>query len=130
MRLRRIVAGGPERGHPTESRTVRGSIPSPPLQHRRRAALSLGPRWVRVATVKHGHRRSPTVAKGSEEPQVVERPAHAAGLMHSAESDSGPEGQGRRRRAAVRQQPVSVTTGEPARKLWRIVTADSPVDGH
>jgi hypothetical protein len=32
--------------------------------------------------------------------------------------------------AADGQQPVSVTTGEPARKQWRIMTVDSPVDGH
>ena len=30
-----------------------------------------GPRWVRVTTVEHGHGRSPTVAHGSEEPQVA-----------------------------------------------------------
>jgi hypothetical protein len=32
--------------------------------------------------------------------------------------------------AADGQQPVSVTTGEPARKLWRIMTADPSIDGH
>jgi hypothetical protein len=36
----------------------------------------------------------------------------------------------RRRRAADRQQPVSVTTGEPTRRLWRIMTADPAIDGH
>jgi len=94
MRLRRVIAERPERDHPTEN--ARSAVRSCPrhCNTARRAALSLGPRWVRVATVKHGHRRSPTVAKGSEEPQVVERPAQAAGLMHSAESDCGPEGRG------------------------------------
>ena len=36
---------------------------------------------------------------------------------------------GRRRRAADGQQPGSVTTGERARKPWRIMTADSGIDG-
>src|SRR5215204_5858134 len=35
-----------------------------------------------------------------------------------------PKVSGRRRRAADGQQPVSVTTGECARKPWRIMTAD------
>src|SRR5512132_951917 len=33
------------------------------------------------------------------------------------------------RRAADGQQPVPVTTGECARKPWRIMTADSGIDG-
>jgi hypothetical protein len=33
------------------------------------------------------------------------------------------------RRAADGQQPLSMTIGEPARKPWRIMTADSAVDG-
>jgi hypothetical protein len=53
----------------------------------------LGPCWVRAARVLHGHQRSPTVAKGSEEPQVAGRAAHAAGMMQAADSDCGPEGQ-------------------------------------
>jgi hypothetical protein len=32
--------------------------------------------------------------------------------------------------AADGQQPGSVTTGEPARKPWRIMTVDSTIDGH
>jgi hypothetical protein len=40
-----------------------------------------------------------------------------------------PKVSGRRRRAADGQQPVSVTTGECARKPWRIMTADSGIDG-
>jgi hypothetical protein len=32
--------------------------------------------------------------------------------------------------AANGQQPGSVTTGEPARKPWRIMTADPAIDGH
>jgi hypothetical protein len=37
---------------------------------------------------------------------------------------------GRRRRAADGQQPVSVTTGEPAWKPWRIMTTDAAIDGY
>jgi hypothetical protein len=33
-------------------------------------------------------------------------------------------------RAADGQQSVSVTTGQPARKLWRIMTVDPAIDGH
>jgi hypothetical protein len=50
-------------------------------------------------------------------------------MMHAAESILGPE-VGRRRRAADGQQPVFVTTGKPARKPWRIMTAGSAIDGH
>jgi mycothiol synthase len=35
-----------------------------------------------------------------------------------------------RRRAADRQQPVSVTTGEPARRLWKIMTSGPAIDSH
>ena len=70
------------------------------------------------------------VTNGSEEPQVAGLPAQAAGILHVGDSDCGPEGPGWRRRAADRQQPVSVTTGEPARKPWRIMTADSAIDGY
>jgi hypothetical protein len=45
-------------------------------------------------------------------------------------SDCGPEGAGRLRRAADGQQPVSVMTGEPALKPWRTITADLAIDGH
>jgi hypothetical protein len=51
----------------------------------------LRPRWIRAATVAHGHQRSPTVTDGSEEPQVAACPAQATGMMHAAESDCGPE---------------------------------------
>jgi hypothetical protein len=54
----------------------------------------LGPRWVRAATVEHGHQRAPTVAHGSEEPQVTGPSAHAAGITQKGESDCGPEGRG------------------------------------
>jgi hypothetical protein len=57
--------------------------------------MGLGPRWVRVTTVAHGHRRSPAVAKGSEEQHVAEGPAHAAGMMQMGDSDCGPEGRSR-----------------------------------
>jgi hypothetical protein len=55
---------------------------------------SFGPHWVRAATVEHGQLRSPTVAKGSEEPQVVGSSVHAAGMMPAGDSDCGPEGRG------------------------------------
>jgi len=51
----------------------------------------LGPRWDPCCTVAHGHQRSPTVTDGSEEPQVGACPAQAAGMMHAAESNFGPE---------------------------------------
>ena len=41
---------------------------------------ALGPCWVRVTTVEHGHGRSLTVAHGSEEPQVAGPSAQAAGI--------------------------------------------------
>jgi hypothetical protein len=56
--------------------------------------LALGPRWVRVAVDAHGRQRSPTVTNGSEEPQLAERPSHAAGMMQAGDSDCGPEGRG------------------------------------
>jgi hypothetical protein len=59
---------------------------------------------------------------GAEQLQQVHRCTTQTGG-----SDCGPEG--RRRRAADGQQPVSVTTGECARKPWRIMTADSGIDG-
>jgi hypothetical protein len=46
------------------------------------------------------------------------------------DSDCGHEGPGWLRRAADGQQPVFVTTGEPASKSWRIMTADSAIDRH
>jgi hypothetical protein len=39
-------------------------------------------------------------AYGSEEPQVTALSAHAAGMMRVGDSDCGPEGPGRLRRAA------------------------------
>ena len=53
-----------------------------------------GPRWVRVTRVEQGHGRSPTVAHGSEEPQVAGPLAHAAGITQTRDSDCGPEGRG------------------------------------
>jgi hypothetical protein len=86
------------------------------------SSAMLGPRWVRVTTVEHGHERSPTVAHGLEEPQVAGPSAHAAGRTQTGDSDCGPEGQAWRR-AADGQQPTAVgintTGGEP----WRIVGA-------
>ena len=67
-------------------------------------------------------------AYGSEEPQVTALSAHAAGMMRVGDSDCGPKGPGRLRRAADGQQLAVVTTGEPAQKPWRIMTADSGID--
>jgi hypothetical protein len=58
---------------------------------------------------------------------VAAPPAHAVRMTRPGDSEFGPES--RRRRAADRQQPVFVTTGEPARNQWRIMTADSGIDG-
>src|SRR5918996_157464 len=44
-----------------------------------------------ATTVKHRHRRSPTVAKGPEEPQVASLPAQAVGMMQAGDSDCGPK---------------------------------------
>jgi hypothetical protein len=51
-----------------------------------------GPPWVRVTKVEHRHERSPTVAHGSEEPQVAGPSAQAAGITQTGDSDCGPEG--------------------------------------
>jgi hypothetical protein len=51
-------------------------------------------------------------------------------MRQAGDSDCGPEGPGWLHRAADGQQPVFVTIGEPARKPWRIMTADSAIDGH
>jgi hypothetical protein len=56
------------------------------------ASPSLGPRWVRVTAVEYGHQRSPTVANGSEQPQVAGPFAHAPAMMRAGDSDCGPEG--------------------------------------
>jgi hypothetical protein len=58
------------------------------------SSATLGPRWVRVTRVEHGHGRSPPVAQDSEEPQVTGLPAQAAGMMRRCDSDCGPEGRG------------------------------------
>ncbi len=54
--------------------------------------VGLGPRWVRAAAVLEEELRSPTVTNGSEEPQVTDSPAQAAGTMQAGDSDCGPEG--------------------------------------
>ena len=41
-------------------------------------SAELGPRWVPATAVQYGQQRSPTVAKGSEQPQVADLPAQAA----------------------------------------------------
>ena len=61
----------------------------------RRSHLGLGPRWVRVTTIAHGHHWSPTVANGSEKPEVVGPLAHATAMMQAGDSDCGPEGRER-----------------------------------
>jgi hypothetical protein len=59
---------------------VRAALPTRPhLAHKCVHMRPRGPRWVRAATVEHGHRRSPAVINGSEEPQVANPPGHAAG---------------------------------------------------
>jgi hypothetical protein len=87
-------------------------------------SAALGPRWVRATKDPHGHQRSPTVSNGSAEQQVVAPPAQAAAVIQAGDSDCGPEGPRRLRRAAYGQQPVFVTTGEPARKPWTLMTPD------
>jgi GrpB-like predicted nucleotidyltransferase (UPF0157 family) len=49
----------------------------------RRKSPRVGPRWVRVTTVAHGHHWSPTVANGSEKPEVVGPLAHV--VPHGSE---------------------------------------------
>jgi hypothetical protein len=56
--------------------------------------MRLGPRWVRAATVSHGHQRARTVTNGSDKPQVAAPTARAAGMMQAGDSDYGPEGRG------------------------------------
>jgi hypothetical protein len=58
------------------------------------------------------------------------RPAHAAGMMQAADRIVIPKVGSATSGAADGQQPVSVTTGEPAREPWRIMTADPAIDGH
>lgn len=85
---------------------------------------------VRVTTVAHGHHWSPTVANGSEKPEVVGPLAHATAMLQAGDSDCGPEGRVGGGQAADGQQPVSVTTGELPWKPWRIMTADTAINGH
>jgi hypothetical protein len=74
-------------------RTGRSSWTSP---------AAFGPCWVRVATGEYGQQRSPTVTNGPENPQVAGPPAQAAGIMHTGDSDCGPEGRwGRIARSGV-----------------------------
>jgi hypothetical protein len=54
----------------------------------------------------------------------------AAGTMRASDSDCGPEVRVGVVGQQIGQQPVFVTTGEPARKLWRIMTTDPVIDGH
>jgi hypothetical protein len=96
------------------------------VQRHRRWIFALGPLWVRAARSYTGigsHQRFRGTA--GRRP-----PAQAAAMMRMGESDCGPEGQAWVRRAADGQQPVSVTTGEPVRKPWRVMTADPAIDGH
>jgi hypothetical protein len=76
--------------------------------------VALGPRWVRAATVEHGHQRSPTVTDGSEEPQVAGPPAHAAAMTRPGDSDCGPEGQ-TQGAGRWRRRPSTPATAKPAR---------------
>jgi hypothetical protein len=103
------------------------------------APLRLGPRWVRATTVEHGHGRSPTVAHGSEEPQVAGPLAQAAWMMQTRGSDGGPEGRSssllgyptaaratRRRDAAE----VAVRVAESSRAQPAPWTRPAVVSGH
>jgi hypothetical protein len=83
--------------------------------HNERTPGPWGPRWVRAATVTHGHRWSPTVANGSEESQVISRPAHEAGTMRASDSDCGPKVTERRRRCSWvgGRGPPTVDVGAP-----------------
>ena len=69
---------------------------------------AVGPRCVRTTPVTYGQQRSSAVTDGSEEPQVVGPPAQAAGMMHAAESDCGPEGQESRCLTAQSDGPASL----------------------
>jgi hypothetical protein len=62
------------------------------VQRQVRGIFALGPRWVRATTVQHGHQRSPAVTDGSDEPQIIDPPGQAAGMMHEGDSDCAPEG--------------------------------------
>ena len=66
-------------------RPVPQVMPQPRFSLARRKSPEPGPRWVRAATVAHGQQRSPTVANGSDEPQVIVPPAQAAGMMHAGD---------------------------------------------
>jgi hypothetical protein len=82
-----------------------------------------GPCWVRVTTVELGHGRAPTVAYGSEEPQVGDPSAQAAGINVDGRFGLWSRRSGLARRAADGQQLTAVgintTLGEP----WQIVEA-------
>jgi hypothetical protein len=117
-------------------RPARGRRPS-----RRRAALRTAPMAPRSAGPGPGLAKSPP-RQASEHMFGVESgmlpsatgwigrcPSRSRGKDDAVgRSDCGPRVG--RRRAADGQQPVSVTTGEPARKPWRIMTADPAIDGH
>lgn len=73
-----------------------------------------------------GHQRSLTVQRSRRSPALQLK---QLGQRRQAIQIVVPKVSGRHRRAADGQQPVFVTTGECARKLWRIMTADSGIDG-
>ncbi len=81
------------------------------------SSADLGPRWVRVATVQHRQQRSPAVANGPEEPQVIDPAARVAGMMRRGDSDCGPEGHrhrgGRSRVAGLGASTVDVAPAAP-----------------
>jgi hypothetical protein len=94
-----------------------------------RKLREFGPPWVRATPVERG-------ISGHQSSRTVERNAGHQPSGSCSWDDVGrrfrlwSRRSGRRRRAADGQQPVSVTTGEPARKPWRIMTADPAIDGH
>jgi hypothetical protein len=87
-----IVDSAPSARKPMPPRSAREATPS--CSGHSRWIVALGPRWVRAATVEHGHQQSPAVTNGSDEPQVIAPPAQAAGVIHADDSNGGPEGRG------------------------------------
>jgi diketogulonate reductase-like aldo/keto reductase len=96
-----------------ERRTLEGSL------------RALGMDYVDLRLV-HLASPSPNAREQSDRPSTWQ----LAKVRFNARANRWSRRSGRPRRAADGQQPVSVTTGKPARQLWRIMTADSPVDSH
>ena len=78
----------------TDARRRTGRLQKDPACSRWVAPTSFGRHWLPTATVECGRQWSPAVTDGSEEPQVVGSPAHAAGLMPVGDSDCRPTDRG------------------------------------